>query len=629
METLRPRYQGNRPDRTGVRILCTTDLHMHLRGFSYYGDDVDTTTGLARTATLIRQARQEAVEAGHAVILLDNGDSLQGTPLADMFLADGSGRHPMMAAFAELGYDAIGLGNHDFDFGLDSLSRILADAPCPVVCSNLDGNFPPIVPSATVALPVKGGPILRIGILSVLPPQTSKWNAHHLTGALRFTDMVATAAGEARRLKADGCDIVVALAHSGLSATAPESGAENAVLPIAALPDIDAVIAGHTHLHLPGPDHAGMVDVDRDAGKVHGIPVAMAGSAGSHLGLIDLDLDLRTGSGDRWQPAGSRVSLRPIFQVPQTDGPEKAAGQVTPEDAAIVRLLEPHHAATRRALARPIGHTTEPLHSYFTFFGPDRALALVASAQARAMARAIEDAGLGHLPLLSSAAPCKSGGHGGPQFFTDVPPGPVTLRHAADLHIYADEVRLARLTGAMIADWLEMPASLFTRLTAGADNPELLRPGTPGYGFDVIHGLEYTLDPSQPARFDREGRVIDAPARRVSEIRFGGVPVAPEDSFLVVLNSYRLNGGGNVTALANAEPVAAPAISLRDAIRTHLSDGHGAEYASPWRLASLPGTTVTAATGPGARDYLDEISDLDPVDLGLDVDGFLNLRLTL
>lgn len=598
-----------------LRLLATTDLHMHLCGYNYFADTPDDTSGLSRIATLIRQARAEAHAQNAAVLLLDNGDSLQGTPMADVSVADPSLPHPMMAAFAELAYDAIGLGNHDFDFGLENLGAVLAQAPCPVLCSNLEGALDPVRRTVEVTVPAGHGGDLRVGLLSVLPPQTMKWNAHQLGGRIHFTDMVESAASAAARLRARGCDLVVALAHCGLSDTAPDRGAENAVLPIAALDDIDAVVAGHTHRRLPGPDHAGIAAVDAARGTVHGKPVVMAGSAGSHLGVIDLTLCRRDAG---WRVAGTDVHLRPIAVSPRL-----------PEDDAIRRVLAPHHAATRAALARPVAETPGPLHSYFTLFGPDRALALVASAQAAAVEQAARAGGLAGLPLLSAAAPCKAGGHGGPHSYTHVPAGPVTLRNAADLHIYSDEIRLVRITGAQIADWLEMSASLFERLQPGRHNAAMLRADAAGYNFDVIHGLRYAFDLSQPARFAVDGRRIDAAARRVTDLRHDGSPVAPDDAFLVALNSYRLNGGGNFPALAGATVVASPPVTLRDAILDHLKAGGGPDFEPPWRLAPLPGTTADVATSPDARRYLDDIAGLHPEDRGIDPQGFLRLRLSL
>ncbi|WP_428927677.1 5'-nucleotidase C-terminal domain-containing protein [Marinibacterium sp. SX1] len=625
---IRPQAQDDGPDRPGdgrfgLRILATTDLHMHLSAHNYFTDRPAPGTGLVHLASLVRAARAEARARGDAVLLLDNGDSLQGTPMEDLHPPppppgpDGEPAHPMMLAMAELGYDAIGLGNHDFDFGIARLAAILRRAPCPVIGSNLvaeggetlAGLLPDVRAELRLTLPGPDGAAVTVGLLSVLPPQTAQWNAHHLAGRLGVADMVDTVRRAAARLKAGGCDLVILLAHSGLGSGDALPGAENAVIPLAGLGAVDAVIAGHTHLLLPGPAHAGLAHVEADTGRVHGTPVVMPGAAGSHLGVIDLTLHLAAGG---WRIGQARSALRAPM-------PDDAA------DPALVRRLAPAHRATTAALDRPVGHAARRLHSYFTLFGPDHALALTADAQLAAMRPAIAAAGLDHLPVLSAVAPSKFGARGGPLAYTDVPAGPVTLRHVADLHAYRNELRVVRVSGAQVADWLEMSAGLFRHLPPGGGDGWLLGDDVAGYNFDVLHGLRYGIDPTRPARFDAAGRLLDPGARRVRDLRLGGRALAGDADVLVVTNSYRTGGGGNFPGLAEAAALEVPPIELRRAIADHFRSGGGGDgFAPPWRLAGLAGGTVRVRTGPGAGDLVTELA-AEP--LGVDSDGFLELRL--
>lgn len=119
-----------------LRVLATTDLHSHLLGHDYYADRADPAVGLSRVASLIAEERAAAAAQGDACILVDNGDGFQGAPLGDI-LPGHAHPHPLAVAFSELAYDAVGLGNHDFDIGLDRLAQVLADVPCPVLCANL------------------------------------------------------------------------------------------------------------------------------------------------------------------------------------------------------------------------------------------------------------------------------------------------------------------------------------------------------------------------------------------------------------------------------------------------------------------------------------------------------------
>lgn len=606
--------------RFGLRILATTDLHMHLVGHNYYTDQPDATTGLVHTATLIRQARSEAEAMGHAVLLVDNGDFLQGTPMGEIAIDHETSPHPIMAAFGALGYDAIGLGNHDFDFGPDALIRVLRDAPCPVLCSNLVGEAPGIEAATRRRFALPGGADdLTVGLLSVLPPQTLQWNAHHMLGRYEIEDMVEAARRTAAALKRDGCDLVVALAHTGLAAGCSDSRDENAAIPIAALTDIDAVVAGHTHQQLPGPAHLGIEAVDARRGRIHGTAVVMPGHAGTHLGLIDLIL---ARNDDGWHIETADVSLRPAAGKPATSGDEATA------DPVLETLLAPLHCDTRTALQTPVGRTDRRLHSYFTLCGPDHGLALIASAQAHAVAPFVEAAGLGDVPLLSVAAPCKFGARAGPGAYTDVPAGPVLMRHISDLTVFIDEIRVLRLTFGAVLEWLEMSAGQLGRIPATDGGHVLIPEDVVGYNFDVMHGLRYQIDPTLPARYGPDGGLLDPAASRVRDVTFRGSAMRTEDPCLVVTNSYRSGGGGRFAMAETAPLVPIPPVEVHHALRAYIAAPPEAPgYAPPWRLTAPKGTSAGILTGPPAGTLLDEIDWMRPEDLGLDARGFRRLRL--
>lgn len=604
---------------TRLRLLGTSDLHMHLTGYDYSAERSDSAIGLARVATLIRAARDEAEQSGALVLLCDNGDGMQGTPPGDLAAAPDAGPHPLMRAYAQLGYDALGLGNHDFDFGLEALERALAAAPCPVLCANIrpegDPLPAPLRPHVVLNRTLPDGRALRIGVLSVLPPQTGIWNRHLLASRIGFDDMVAVAERETAALRQQGADLVIALAHTGPDPDpdAPDDpGAECALRPIAALPGIDAVLGGHTHQALTweGP----------------GAPAAIPGYAGSHLAVIDLDL-ARDGDGG-WHVAAATAALRPVAQ-------RSPGGQVTPlagEDPALLRLIAPVQEAARTALCAPMGRTGQPLHSYFCFFAPDRALALIAAAQAAALRPLLAGTEAEGLPLLSAAAPGKTGGRGGPGHYTDVPAGPLHLRNLGDLYPFPNALSAMVLTGAQILDWLEQVAGQYSRIAPGSRDSALTDPGYPGHGFDLLHGLTYEVDLTAPRRFGPEGQPL-GDSRRIRNATFQGQPLDPGQRFAVALNSYRAAGGGHVAALRGVGQLPLPYRRISEALRQYLTGALPRDPLEdappPLRLAPIPGSEAIARTGPGARAYLDALSARGIVDEGLDAEGFLRLRLPL
>lgn len=623
-----------KPDglRPNLRILTTTDLHMHLTGHDYYADRPDPTVGLTRTASLIHTARSEAAQHNITTLLMDNGDGLQGTPMGEVALSRRNHPHPLMQAFAHLRYDAIGLGNHDFNFGLEALDRALAQAPCPVVCSNLrrlgevDQTQPYAILERSIQIGDTAWPI-RIGVMSFLPPHTLRWDAHLLQDRIEIDDILDSATQHVALLRGKNCDLIIALAHTGLGSVTTQHGLENAAIPLAAIDGIDILIAGHTHLHLPGPEHAGLAYVNTETSAIHGKPAIMAGFAGTHLGIIDLDL--RRSAHGVWQVAGHQCALRPIASHHHNG---RTVSQVV-EDPELAAILAPHHRATSTHMRQSVGFSDQPRHSYFTFFAPDQALTLVAAAQAAALRPMLAETEIAGLPLLSATAPGKFGGRAGPLYYTDVPAGPLSLRHLADLYIFPNTLQAAILTGDQILEWLEVAASLFHQVTPGSDGQVLVDTRMAGYYFDVLYGLEYTIDLSVAPRFWPDGSLRHANARRIVSATYQGADIMGLQKFVVALNNYRAVGGSNVAVLNKAHSVLIPRLSIRDVLRAYVGSTTQNDPISSapavWRFVPMPGTRVTTFTGPGARAHLSELEGLGGMITGTNDDGFLTLRITL
>lgn len=583
-----------------LRLLATSDLHLQLTGFDYLADRPTPDRGLTRLAPLIARARAEAAAQPQpsAVLLFDNGDGLQGAGPDQPATPDGP--HPLMQGFAHLRYDAMGLGNHDFDTGCDALATVLDHAPCPVLCSNLDtasADALGVQPLLVLHPDLPKAPRLTVGVLALIPPQTAQWNAHVLPSGLRFAPMVETARATADRLVALGCDLVVALAHSGLSHPAT---AENAVTALAALPGIDAIVAGHTHLVLPGPDHAGLPGVDTVTGRVGPCPVVMPGAQGTRLGVIDLRL---RHDGSRWRVTDSHVQAR-------------APDPAQPPDPGLTRRLAPAHARTRTALARRVGQIDHPLFSHFSLIAPSAALAMVATAQAAAVRpylRAEDRA----LPLLSATAPARLGGRAGPDHYTDIPAGRLALRDIDSILGFDNDLRLLRLTGAQIRAWLLQATRLFRTLSPDGQALDLVDRALPGHDFDVLHGVTYRIDLTAPA------------TQRIRDLRLDGAPLASDRPVLVALNSYRANGGGGVTALAQASALPLPRLTVHAAVLAHLAGALPpdpmAKAPPPWRFDPAPARRAVLHTGPSALTHLPQLAGRGVIPDGLDDDGFLRL----
>lgn len=617
-----------------LRILATTDLHMHILPWDYAQGSVAPDRGLAGIATLVAAARAEAVNS----LLVDNGDFLQGSALGDRIAQDAPrspALHPVIAAMNHMGYDAATLGNHEFSHGLTLLDAALAGARFPVVSTNLQAIDPgnlfgsgalPFVLSRHIldrSVTDEAGRTLRlrIGILGFLPPQTAIWERAVLDGMAEVEDIVTAARRAVPLLRADGADIVLVLSHSGISSEPAAAGMENATVPLAAVAGIDAIVAGHSHLAFPSPRHPEGPGIDVRAGTVAGRPVVMPGAYGSHLGVIDLLLEHDLPAG--WRVLSHQSGLRAVATGQN--------GRPVPPDPAIVAATQAGHQATLDWLARPVGRTDRALGTAFALVAPAPVLRLVAGAKARYVAQRLQGTAHGRLPVLGATAPFRSGGRGGPANYTLIPPGQFCLRHALDLYPHPNTIAALRLTGAEVALWLEHAAGIFRRIRPGGKDQPLVDADYPAFNFDLIDGLDFRIDLSQPARFDTKGQTVDPEARRITDLSWRGAPVAPDDLFIIATNSYRAGGGGGFAGTGPDRTILAEPVPVRDILTEHIAT-RGTAMPPPsghWGFVPMPDTTVTFATSPDALPHLSDAGSPAPEALGTDEDGFLIFRLAL
>lgn len=619
-----------------LRIMETTDIHVHVHPWDYYADAPLDTVGLARTAALIEAVRAESANS----LLLDNGDFLQGNPMGD-YMAYEKGMeagtvHPVIAAMNALGYAASTLGNHEFNYGLDFLQASLAGAGFPFVSANVvtrlgatpteDETLVPatLILDRTIVDGAGVGHPIRIGLIGFCPPQVVEWDRRHLEGRVVTRDIVEAAEAWVPRLRAQGAQVVIALCHSGVGAAIHEPGMENAAVPLAAVAGIDVVLAGHAHLVLPGPDYEGFEGVDAAAGTIGGKPAVMAGFWGSHMGLVDLLLER---DGDGWRVASAVSEARPIF----LRGEDRTVTPTVESVPAVLAAVEAEHQATLDYVRRPVGETAAPLHSYFALVADDPSVQIVSIAQAWYLAQQL--AGTPHegLPILSAAAPFKAGGRGGPEYYTDVPVGPVAIRNVADLYLYPNTVRAVRITGAQVKDWLERSAGMFNQVTPGGQDQVLLNPDFPSYNFDVIDGVTYRIDLGQPARFDVEGAVAAPEASRIVDLAFEGAPIDPAAEFIVATNNYRAEGGGNFAGADGSTVVFEAPDTNRDVLVRYIVEQGTIDPAADgnWGFVPMPGTSVLFDTGPRAAAYLDAVPGLAIEPAGEGEGGFARFRIAL
>jgi 2',3'-cyclic-nucleotide 2'-phosphodiesterase / 3'-nucleotidase len=211
---------------------------------------------------------------------------------------------------------------------------------------------------------------------------------------------------------------------------------------------------------------------------------------------------------------------------------------------------------------------------------------------------------LAGLPILSAAAPFKCGGRGGPDYYTDVAAGPIAIKDIADLYVYPNSLRVVKVAGAALREWLERSASLFLRIDPRSSEPQpLLDAAFAAYDFDVVAGVTYAIDVTQRARYDSDGQLVAAESRRIVDLRYQGEPVNPAREFLVVTNSYRASGGGNFPGCDGSTIVSEAPDANRDVLLRYIVENRRVEprAGGHWRLEPWGAlANVTFLTSPAA-----------------------------
>jgi len=522
-----------------LRILETTDIHTNVMDYDYYKNKPTAKTGLVRTASLVKQARSEVVNS----VLVDNGDLLQGSPMGD-YAADKGLKpgdvHPVYKAMNQLDYQAANIGNHEFNYGLDYLKEAINDANFPYINANVidlatgKNMFTPYIIKTNTFKDTDGVEHqVKIGYIGFVPPQILIWDKKNLEGKVKALDIKQTAEKYVPEMKAAGADVIVAIPHSGVSADPYKVMAENSVYYLTEVAGIDAITFGHSHAVFPSKTFAKIPNVDIEKGTINGVPAVMPGRWGDHLGVVDLVLNKQDG---KWQVTSGKTKARPIYS--KTD--KKALVEA---DKELVAALAQDHQATRDFVNQPIGKSSDVMYSFLALVQDDPTIQIVNKAQKDYVERFIQgDPDLADIPVLSAAAPFKAGGRGNdPANFTEVESGQLTFRNAADLYLYPNTLVAMKVTGKEVQEWLECSAGQFNQIDLNSSAPQGLInwDGFRTYNYDVIDGVEYSIDLSQPARYDGNCKLINPDSHRIQGLTFQGKSVVASQPFLVATNNYR------------------------------------------------------------------------------------------
>jgi 2',3'-cyclic-nucleotide 2'-phosphodiesterase/3'-nucleotidase len=490
-----------------IRVLATTDLHGNIFPYDYYTAK-PAERGLAKIATLIQRERNANT------LLIDCGDTIQGSPLEtvhELAVRKGDGNadprpDPMMLAMNQLRYDAMTVGNHEFNYGLANLSAAHKAAKFPWLAANVDG------PSGFLPSITKTIAGVRVTVIGVVTPTIPSWERPENYKGLSFADPVARVKKIASDLRrAHQTDIIIVAAHSGLdrdlkggAKLTEDLPGENVAYQIAEQTPVDAVIFGHTHAEV-GEFRVGKVVMMQPR------------NWGMSLGEMDFTLDRVDGN---WTLA--KVSSRTI-----PVNPSVAA------DEAILAIGKPYHAAAEAYLSMPVTRVNTPLSMEFSRVEDT---ALIDAIQA------VEQKESGAPVSFASA------------FITSarVPAGQMTVREVAALYPYDNTLYKISGTGKMIREALENSARFYKTCTGDCSTGPLINPSIIGYNYDMAQGVEYEIDLRKP-----EGS-------RIVNLRFQGQPLDDGKAVDIAVNSYRAGGSGGYSMFKDAKILWRSSEEIRD-----------------------------------------------------------------
>ncbi len=564
--------RGKKPvKRYALTVMGTTDLHGHVFNWDYYKDaeyqdPAGNAQGLARVSTLVNRIRQE--RGRENTLLLDAGDTIQGTPLTyyyakvDPITAEGGPVHPMAQAMNAIGYDAVALGNHEFNYGIETLRKFEEQCDFPLLGANaLDAKTlkPAFPPYFIKTFRVKGAPPVKVAVLGLTNPGIAIWDKAYVQGKLTFPGLEEQAAAWVPKLRSMGADVVVVSAHSGTSGTSSYGDqlphVENAAANVARqVPGIDAILVGHAHAEI-----AELRVTNEKTGRevVLSEPLCYA----ERLTLFDVELTFERG---RWRVESVRASLRDAATVE--------------DDPRITRLLGDEHAQVVAYVNQVVGTATETLTTVEARYKDAPVIDLISKVQEDVVREALAGTEYASLPVLSQASPFSR--------TSEIPAGEVTIRDLSSLYVYDNTLVAKLLTGAQVRAYLEYSAAYFVQTAAGApvDVDKLTNAnGRPDYNYDYVSGVRYDIDIAQPA------------GSRIKNLTFDGAPVDDAQRFVFAVNNYRANGGGAFPHVASAPELWAESTEIRTRI-AEWATAKGvldpADFASEdWRL-TRDGTPV-------------------------------------
>jgi 2',3'-cyclic-nucleotide 2'-phosphodiesterase/3'-nucleotidase len=507
--TLLPLDGRGAASRVHITIIGTTDLHGNIYPVDYYTNKPDN-RGLAKIATLIKRVRKENANN----LLIDSGDTIQGTPLAYYHnKKNNTPPDPMMLAMSALQYDAMTVGNHEYNFGLKVLEKARSEAKFPWLSANTyetakqENRYQPYL--------IKELSGVRVAVLGLTTPGIPNWENVPNYAGLEFREPLTEAKKWVPILRSkERADVVVIAMHMGIEedlrtgvVNPGQVEHENQAVAIAkSVPGVDVIFMGHTHRDVPST-------------YINGVLLTQANHWGRHLARADLYLQKE---GSRW-----RIYASSARTVPADDTIEP--------DPEILKLTAPYDQETQAWLSRAIGESAVELSAQQARFQDTAILDLIQRVQM--------DVGKADISMVASFNPQAR-----------IPKGSVTVRDIAGLYVYENTLVVVEITGKQLKDALEHSAKYFREYESGKTPADLIDEKIPAYNFDIAEGVTYELDVRRPI------------GDRIQKLSFRGQRLQPDQKLRLATNNYRVNGGGGYSMYKNAPVIYRSGEEIRELI---------------------------------------------------------------
>ncbi|WDC84837.1 5'-nucleotidase C-terminal domain-containing protein [Caloramator sp. mosi_1] len=490
-----------------ISVVATSDVHGNVLNIDYAtgkppvdSKGLEIGQGLAKVSTYVKNLRKQ----NNNVMLIDNGDTIQGTPLVYYYnMIDKTAEYPMMKVMGAMGYDAWILGNHEYNYGLDTLNRVISDAKknnIEVLSANTykenGENFvkPYIIKSYNV-----DGKEVKIAVIGLTTKTIPSWESPQNYKGLEFRDLVEEAKKWVKEVKDNGADIVIVSAHSGEEKSS-DIIPENQIKAIAQnVSGIDAIVAGHAHSIIAQNVYKNPEGKD--------VIVTEPGKWAQYISQIDIYVN----QDGTYTVAAKNIKMDSTIE----------------EDQDIVNIIKPYNDKTMEYIKTVVGKATGEFTGQNQTIEPTAIMELINKVQ-------MEAAGT----QLSIAAPLSSKAY--------IPQGDVTIQDIMSVYVYENFLYGIKMTGKQLKDWLEWSVRYYKQVQNPTDkiekDPVL---NIPDYNLDQLYGATYDIDLTEPV------------GKRIKNLRYQGRLIKDTDVFTVAINNYRYNGGGGFMAAAgisNTDP---------------------------------------------------------------------------